>query len=159
MCNSNQTEETHSINLTSCIYSNKEITSKDSNSIFNLDVEPNQVHFIKKDQRSNLLVYRLRKSFYTKSRQISLYVSQKWVEYFAFYTHDMPTTNKCIWIFTLHPSSLYCPLSWRRGLISIWFLPDRLSEVTMVDVAAWSTDTQVLTPSWLRKLDLFSFVY
>ena len=63
MCNSNKTEEAHSVNLTSGVDSNEEIAPEDSDSIFNLDIKPNKVHFIEKNQRPDLFIYRLRKSF------------------------------------------------------------------------------------------------
>ena len=63
MGNSNEAEEADFVNVVAGVDSDKEVGSQCSNTVFNLNVEPAEVHLSEQDQTAELLVDVLGKGF------------------------------------------------------------------------------------------------
>jgi len=56
VCDSNQAQETHFVDIVACIDSHKKVGSKCGNSLVNLNVKPAQIHAFQQNQAAKLLV-------------------------------------------------------------------------------------------------------
>lgn len=62
--NADEAHETHPVDGGARVDACEDVGAQHGNSLFDLDVEPDQVHLVQEDQGSDLLVYCLGESFY-----------------------------------------------------------------------------------------------